>query len=432
VSVLLPYVLLLLVLLLCSAFFSGSESALFSLDRYALERLEEEGSKGGKAVRALLTEPRRLLATILLGNELVNVCISSVGLAAVYQLKETRGWDAVPWWLNIVVITPVLLLFGEIAPKALAVRTGVAWARMVGVPLRLFGRVVAPIRAVLHGIANLFLRLFGIEQNDPLPDALQEAQFRALVELGHSQGVIGLDEAELIHKVFDLADTPISRIMTPVTDVISVTLSSPLEEIVEVVRGARFSRIPVFAGATVRGVLLTKDLLRFLWAGERLGPRHLEDLVKPAYFVPMGKPSGELLQEFQRERGHMAIVLNEDGAMLGIVTLEDILQELFEPVEELEERLEGPSIERLSAGTYRVPARTEVNEWNKTMFPEIPPGDSYNTVAGYIFHLFGRLPRKGDQIRDDGWIYQVTGLEGTRLTWITATRRGDVTGGGTL
>ncbi len=426
-TVALPYLLVLLLLLACSAFFSGSESALFSLDRYELEKLEEEeSSPSAVAVRRLLEQPRRLLATILLGNELVNIGLSAVGLAAVLAVADAQQWESVPWWVNILLVTPLLLLFGEIAPKALAVRLGLTWARFVARPLRVFGVIAAPLRAVANAIVDGILRLFGVEQDDPFPDALKEAQFKALVRLGEREGVLDAEEAELIHRVFDLSDTPVSRIMTPRNEVVALPRGASLDELVDQIRASRYSRVPVYAGDSdqIRGILMTKELLPYLFGKKPLGKGSLDDLVQPAYFVPPGKPCDELLNEFQVERGHMAVVLDEHGELLGIVTLQDILEQLFVPVEEIEQRPDAPSPERIAEGLYRVPARLEVSEWNRTLTPPIPEGDSYNTVAGYIFHLFGRLPSKGEQVRDDGWTYRVSGLEGTRLTWITARRRG--------
>ena len=227
-------------------------------------------------------------------------------------------------------------------------------------------------------------------------------------------------------RVFDLTDTPVSRVMTRRSNVVAVSLNSSLAEILEVVRDKRLARLPVYVDdvSKTRGILLTKDLLRFASQQDSLDTRELEAAIKPAYFVPPGKTCGTLLQEFQQERGHMAIVLDEDGEMLGIVTMQDLLDELFEPVSPNEDTLRlGPRIERLAPGVFRVPAKLEVSAWNKMMMPPIPDGDSYNTVAGYIFHLFGRLPKKGESIRAAGWVFSVTGLDGTRLTWLTAQRR---------
>lgn len=420
-----PHLLLLLALLGCSAFFSGSESSLFSLDRFELEKLIEGGGRSGRSVRALLGRPRRLLATLLLGNELVNVTISAVGLAAILAICEARGRSSVPWWLNIIVVTPLLLLCGEIVPKAVAVRLGVSWARFVGPPLQLFATLVAPLRVVLDHAADGVLAVLRVQRTDPLASAVEEAQFKALVKLGETQGVIATDEAELIHRVFDLSDTPVHRIMTRKSDIVSVSMTAPMGEILKRVCDSRFSRVPVYIDNPdrIEGILLSKDLLRLRGGDGRHAPR-LVDLVKPAYFVPPGKPCGALMREFQRERGHMAIVLDEHGELQGLVTLQDILAELFDPFDE-EERSSVPAFERLPDGAYRVPAKFEIAEWNRAIEPNLPEGESYNTVAGYIFELFGRLPRKGESVRDRNWVFKVVGIDGTRMTWILVTRRRD-------
>ncbi len=423
----LPWFGVLVLLLMSSAFFSGSESSFFGLDRYALEKLDEGGTRSGRAVKVLLDEPRKLLATLLLGNELVNICISVVGLRIVFEL--TAQGVGVPWWANVVLVTPLLLLFGEIAPKALAVRLGARWAQGVALPLRVFGAAISPVRAVLHGVAEVLLRLVGVSDADPLPQALHEAQFRALVQLGQREGALQPDEAELIHAVFDLGDTPVSRLMTPRADVVSVPLTSTLPGVLTAAREFRYSRIPVHGRDPddVRGVLLVKDLLRFRWTGRELTSRKLQALLQPAYFVPPGKPADELLQEFRRERGHMAVVIDEYGDVAGVVTLQDILEALFAPfaADGAPRQARMPRLERLPDGAMRVPAKLDVIDWNRQLDPPLPIDSSYTTVAGYIFHLFGRLPKKGETIQDEHWSFRVTGLDGQRLTWVVARRKGE-------
>lgn len=419
---LLPWLALLSLLLLSSAFFSGSESAFFSLDRYALEKLDEEGTRSGRTVKRLLDEPRKLLATLLLGNELVNICISVVGVRVVFELVKRDV--PLPWWSNVVLITPLLLLFGEIAPKAVAVRLGRRWAQAVALPLRFFGAAVMPLRSVLHGLAEAILGLLGARDLDPLPQALQEAQFRALVQIGEREGALDPDEAELIHAVFDLADTPVSKLMTPRADLVTVPLTSGLDEVLARAREFRYSRLPVHGSSPddIKGVLLIKDLLRFRWTGLDLSSRTLQSLLQPAYFVPPSKPADELLQEFRRERGHMAVVIDEYGDVAGVITLQDILEALFAPYAVPGETRPGdvPGLERLPDGGWRVPAKLDIVDWNRHLDPPLPTDPHYTTVAGYIFHLFGRLPKKGDVVHDGRWSFRVTGLDGQRLTWVVA------------
>jgi putative hemolysin len=431
---LLPSVGIVLLLLCCSAFFSGSESALFSLDSFTLDKLEDEPSSSGKAVSALLAEPRRLLATLLLGNEVVNIALSSVAAAVVFTLAGPENQDL--WWLNIVVVTPLLLIFGEVAPKAIAVRTGIRWARLVSLPLTAFATVFAPLRLLLEGAARLVLLLLAAlgggrldalrTAEDPLPDALKEAQFRALVRIGADEGAIDATEAELINRVFDLTDTAVSKLMTARVDIQALGLSTAGEGLIATAMASGFSRLPVYAGELdhVRGILLLKDLLRFRARGEDLTPKAVEELLQPAYFVPPGKPAGELLRAFQSKRAHLAIILDEYGTVQGLVTMQDVLEALFQPVGREDEYQAGVTdIERLTEGVFRVPARLGVIEFNRHLAPVLPEGDTYTTVAGYIFHLFGRLPEKGDQVSDGHWTFHVSGLEGTRLTQVTATRR---------
>lgn len=411
----LPVLLLLAGLFATSAFFSGTEVALFSLDRH---RVDSEQGPRGAAIRALLSDARALLATILVGNEIVNISISVLSARI---LGATSPDVALPWWFNIVVVTPVLLLVGDILPKALAANLGPAWALAAARPLLWFQRVVTPARLLLQGAATLLLRPFG-NIDEPLPAALQEKQFRALVTLGEEGGALRGEEARLIHRVFDLSDTPVSRVMTKRSEVESVAMSTPLAEIVETVRGSRFSRLPVHNGDEdqIRGVLLTKDLLRFQQnTDETLSPRVLERALKAVAFVPPSKTCGSLLREFQKGRQHMAVVIDEFGSMLGIVTMHDLLEELFEPIpEELDDRPVA-GIDRIADGTWRVAARVEISDWNRELDPPLPAGESYTTVAGYVMHLFGRLPKKGEEVSGAGWTFHVAGVEGTRLVQFT-------------
>ncbi|MCO4774223.1 MAG: HlyC/CorC family transporter, partial [Deltaproteobacteria bacterium] len=404
-----------------------------------LEKLDDAPTRSGQAVRSLLKEPRRLLATLLLGNEIVNIGLSSVMAAIVFTLAGQLGSGAADlWWLNIVFATPLLLVFGEVAPKAVAVRTGIRWARAVAVPLTLFATAFAPLRLMLEAAARLVLhvivRISGgrldrlLTDNDSLAEALEEAQFRALVRMGAKDGALDPKEAALIHRVFDLTDTPVSKLMTARAEVSALSLNATDAEIVSTARTSGYSRLPVYAGDldNIRGILLLKDLLQFRARGEEISARGIEKLLQDPYFVPPGKTAGELLREFQSKRAHIALVLDEYGTLQGVITMQDVLGTLFEPIRRSEGEHPSESeqaVERLAEGIFRVPARMTIEEFNAAVGPALPAGDTYTTVAGYIFHLFGKLPAKGDQVADKHWSFHVSGLEGTRLTRVTATRR---------
>ncbi len=422
------YLLLLAALFCGSAFFSGSESAYFSIDRITLGKLAEAGSRSRRTIPRLLADPGRLLATLLLGNELINITISAVGAQLVFALSGEAGSDL--WWVNIVLMTPLLLLFGEIGPKVIAVRNSVPWAATVAIPLRIFSWTVTPLRVLLQQIARVVLLPLG-DTNESAEPQLREGQFKALVELADAQGALESEEADMIHRVFELSDTPVSRVLTPRSDVVSVNLNDDLQALMDASLDGRYSRLPVWSGEAdnIRGILLAKDLLGFRHGDAELDARSLLDALHPPYFVPPSKKAGELLREFQRERLHLAVVMDEYGAMLGIVTMQDILEELFGT---LGDQVDSPGslggVDRIKEGVYSVPSRFEVAEWNRRMRPPIPMGDSWTTIGGYIFHLFGRLPAKGDEVKDINWIFHVAGIEGTKMTRVTVTRRGTGTG----
>lgn len=424
----LSHIALLMALFLGSAFFSGSESAFFSLDRVTLTKLQESSARTSRNVPLLLADPGRLLATLLLGNELINITISAVGAQLIFVLAGEAGGDL--WWVNILLITPLLLLFGEIGPKVIAVRNSVAWASSVSIPLRIFATAVTPLRLLLQTIAKFALRPLG-DANVAGEPQLREGQFKALVELADAAGALESDEADMIHRVFDLSDTPVSKVLTPRADVVSVNLNDPLEAVMDASLNGQYSRLPVWSGEpdNVRGILLAKDLLGFRHGDGELNGRTLLEALHPPYFVPPSKKAGELLREFQRERLHLAVVMDEYGAVLGIVTMQDILEELFGTLGD-EDDAPGSvtGVDRIKEGVYSIPSRFEVAEWNRRMRPPIPTGESWTTVGGYIFHLFGRLPAKGDEVKDLNWIFHVAGIEGTKMTRITVTRRGTGTG----
>jgi putative hemolysin len=422
------YALFLVALFCGSAFFSGSESAFFSIDRIALDKLAESPSRRKRTIPRLLADPGRLLATLLLGNELINITISAVGAQVIFELTGEAASEY--WWLNILLITPLLLLFGEIGPKVIAIRNSIAWASAVSIPLRAFALIVTPPRLLLEVIARFVLKPVGDVSLHSEPQ-LREGQFKALVELADAQGALDSEEADMIHRVFDLSDTPVSKILTPRADIVSLGLNDSLDTLMETCLRARYSRLPVWSGDpdNVRGILVAKDLLDFRLGDKELNARTLLETLHPPYFVPPSKKAGELLREFQRERLHMAVVIDEYGAVLGIVTMHDTLEELFGTLAEDEDAPGSiAGVDRIQEGMYGVPSRFEVAEWNRRMRPPIPTGESWTTVGGYIFHLFGRLPKKGEEIKDLNWIFHVSGIEGTKMTRITITRRGTGTG----
>ncbi len=327
-------VIIFLLLLAASAFFSGSETALFSLSKVQLHRFRELARASTSRLLEALRRPRDTLVTILLGNELVNVSISIVGAAFVSRVFERQGVE-VQTLLAIAIITPLLLIFGEILPKNVALRYAPQLAPMLIMPLGIFHRAVSPLRYLLTGIADRIIRLFG---GDPATGApmIMEEEFRRLVDLGRKEGVIVEEEREIIHNVFEFSDKAAGDIMTPAERLFMLPIDLPYEALMEEVKSTQYSRVPFYEGEreNVIGILHVRDLFSFEMKRRAGVMRELRDLLRPPLAVHQRLPLEELLREFQRVHMHMALVKDDGGRVRGVVTLDDVQMELFGEIEE--------------------------------------------------------------------------------------------------
>jgi putative hemolysin len=326
-----PYLVAMGLLLMGSAFFSGSETALFSLSHGTRERLKKSERATDRAVAALLTTPRKLIATILIGNEVVNILFSSLAASVVERSFSSRGVEASGLVLTLVsagCTVPFLLLFGEITPKTIGLARAEGWARLAAPLLRAWMVLVTPARWITSGVAQGVARLFG-GSAVAAPRKLGEAEFKALVDVGSEVGELHATERRLIHNVFEFGDRSISEIMTPVKEVFSLPIDLPLQRIVGEVARSGFSRVPVHRGRKqeIVGVLFTKDLVG--WSSGRLAQKTLAELLRPATYVPKTSKCAQVFAEFQRARTHLAMVVDEYGRQVGLVTMEDLLVELF-------------------------------------------------------------------------------------------------------
>jgi CBS domain containing-hemolysin-like protein len=331
-------------LLCASAFFAGAETALFSLSRVSREALATKGDANSQRLLRLLGNPRRLITTLIVGNELVNIATSS--------LAATIVAGRLPWMrqaaqvaIAAAVTLPVILFFGEMAPKSLAIRINERWARVVAPLLEVVMYMVMPIRVVLQAIAGIFIAIFG-GRGAGGTEGLREEEFRALVDVGSEEGELQIAERRLIHNVFEFGDTTVGKVMTPAERVFALPYEMPLGKLVEAVGTERFSRVPIFKSAKpprpprpgrkqpdrpgsndIVGILLAKDLVGY--ARGQLEGHTIADLLHPPLFVPRATKCDRLFREFQRRKTHIALVVDEYGRLAGLVTMEDLLEELF-------------------------------------------------------------------------------------------------------
>lgn len=395
---------LLLALVVCSGLLTGAEAAYFSLGRARLRRLT---SPGEPARVPLIERPHELLVTLLVGITVLNIAAAALAATMVRDLLPAR------LGLGVQIVGMILLLttFGEVLPMTLGVKYPEGFLAVVGRPVAWLERALSPVRLLLAGLTAVVVRVVGRDRT-PQPE-LSEDELRALVDVGASEGVVERGEREMIHRVFELEDTLVRSIMVPRTDMFCLDVEAPAAEILPALREQLHSRVPVYEGSidVIVGVLYTKDLLPHIHG---LPPDfELRAHLHPPYFVPGSKRADLLLQEFQAKKLHLAIVVDEHGGTAGLVSLEDLLEEL---VGEIADEYDEPErlIQRLDAATFRVAGKLPIDELNAATGLDVP-GNAYETVGGWVLDLFGRVPRQAERAATAGATVTVQKVERTRI-----------------
>jgi putative hemolysin len=329
------YIKLLAILLLLSfsAFFSSSETALFSLSKVRLRRRKIRKGSGFKYILDLLKNPSTFLTTVLIGNEIVNISISVVTAALVYSIAKGLMTDRLLPFCAMAVTVPVLLLFGEIVPKTIAVKFPERISLFNAYPLHLFSTAIAPVRHLLNFVAKVFIGLFVKDPTkQPLDSvSIDEGIFRSMVDIGSREGTIEPSERDLIHRTFHLDDIPISQIMVPRDSIIAVPTNIGQDALMEVIETQRFSRYPVYEKSIdqIVGFIHAKDLLRLKTAGAIKKQLTIKSILRRPTIILESRNVLSVLLQFQKNNSHIGIVVDSQGTTVGMVTLEDILEELF-------------------------------------------------------------------------------------------------------
>ena len=404
----------LLLFFLLSGFFSCCETAFFSLTPLHLHRIEEEHPLFSGYVRYLMQYPRRLLITIIVGNEVVNALISVMVTALFIGVFGAKGH-----WMAIAATTVAILIFGEAIPKTLGVANSVRLASLFSPFMMLAYMVVRPVVVMLERITGR-LSILLPKGDSSRKDGITEAEFKVLIDAGHQEGALEESQRDIIHRVFELSDKPVSEIMIPRVDMFCLPASLGLEDMEQEIIKLRHSRIPIYGADKddILGILFAQDLLSGKMAGELPAP--ITKLIKKPYFVPMEKSAGVLLRELQLRRLKTAIVVDEFGSVSGMVTIEDILEHLFIDVYD-EYGIREHLWQRIDDRTMIVSGKMSLKEFNETTGMDIPLVN-FKTIGGFIFHLFGKLPVSGDRIVFDNHTFQVEKIAGNRIVAIKVQR----------
>jgi putative hemolysin len=393
--------LLLAVVALClvaAMFFSAVEMAFIAANRVKIRHLAAEGHEIAQRYLEAFRRPERALSAAMMGVTIAHIVASSTATAGLLPVL-----GGVAPLVVTASLTPVMLVFGEIIPKAI----GREWATTLILklyrPLTWAGLVMAPIVSLANTVVSMLLRLFGAR-----PAAVRQfvsrEELKALLQMNPGEADVTSQEAEMIDKIFDLGDTTVREVMVPLVDVVMLPVTASPTDAVAVVQERGFSRIPIFTSreTNIVGVVAAMDLLR---GGAEA--RRVDELMRQPYYVPETKRIDDLLREMQRARSHMAIVVDEYGGSTGIVTLEDVLEEIVGEIEDEHDRTPA-SVERLPDGSYWVAARTHIDELNEELDWSLPKED-YETVAGLVLATLHRIPRTGEEFQIPG--YAITVLE---------------------
>jgi putative hemolysin len=413
VSVLLRIIVVLL-LVLGSALFVAAEYALITARRARLEERALNGNRGARAALRLMDEPVRFISSTQLGITVFAILVGAIGEPLISDLMEPPLSNTVAFVVSFALLTYFSVVLGELVPKAVALQRAEALAAVLAVPLDFLGRVAHPIVWLLQVSANAVLRVLRVNPAPAGMIAYTREDIRLSVAAAEDHGELEQAEEEMLYKVFDFASKEVSAVMVPRPEVVGISADMPPEEALRAVVDSPFTRYPVYRGTLddIVGILHVRDLFGAMH-DVGIASVELESIVRPAYVVPETKDLAALLADFRREKQHLAIVIDEYGDVEGIVTLEDLLEEIVGDIED-EFDLPNTSIERVDDTHIHIDGTYTIDDFNEEFGTHLEQED-FNTMAGLVFGELGRAPEVGDEVRVDGLCLRVLEIDGSRI-----------------
>ena len=412
------------VFLALSAFFSSSEAAFLSLQKTRVAHLLKEGAPGARRVADMLSEPERLLSTVLLGNNLVNVAFTSViTVIVVNRVKDAAGedWEGAGVVIATVIGTVALLLLGETIPKTIAVRNSERVSFLYSYPLKWVEYFLLPFVLILQWITKVVSNLVGGAR--VVQPSITEGEFRTLIDIGEGEGQFEHDEAERLKGVFRFGDRQVRDIMTPRPEIVFIERGSTVREFLNLYSKSSHTRFPVYRHDTdnVVGVLSLKDILRSFARNELSDDDSVTDVTREVYFVPETKRIAELFDELRRSGNQMAIAVDEFGGVAGLVTLKRLIEEVVGRVGEEGVGAEEEMI-RVGQDTYQVDGGMSIDEVRDKLDLNIEDGD-FETVAGFALEQLGHIPREGESFDADDVEFEVIRMDNLKIERLRLTKR---------
>lgn len=395
------------VFIVLSGFFSASETALLSVSKVKVRHDVQNGDQKAVKVSNLLKSPSKLLTTILIGNNVVNIASSALATTLALEFFGAQG----PW-IATLGMTLIVLVFGEITPKTYATQNSEKVSYWLAPYLSFLSKIFWPLVKVLVKLTNVVIRLMGGDPQQQRPFITEDEIIR-FVTVGEEEGVIEEEEKEMIHSIFEFDDLIVRELMVPRIDIVGVDVDTPLDEVLELIINKGHSRIPVYRDTVdkIIGIIYAKDLLKFI--KEDIGDYTVEDLIRPAYYVPESKKVNQLLTELRHEKIHMAILLDEYGGTAGIVTIEDLIEEIVGDIQD-EYDFEEVDYIFLKENELVVDAGMPVDEFNDLLNLSLPEED-FDTVGGLVLSILGHVPVLNESLVYDSVKIQVKEMVDHRI-----------------
>ena len=405
---------LLAVLISISAFFSASETSLTSLKHIHMNEVKEKDPKKAGLFKKWFDNPNEFITAMLLGNNIVNTGATALATAValgVLNKMNISGNQAL--MIITVIMTVLILIFGEITPKIIAKTYPYQIAKNVIFIVNAVRVISTPFVKFFMGISKFIARLFGVKITDNM-FVITEEDIKSFVNVGKDEGVIEEGEQEMIHSIFEFSDTTVREILTPRTAVFALEAEKTLGEVWQDIIEQGFSRIPIYDEQidNIIGILYLKDLIKYDRVKDSETP--VKELIREAYYVPATKTLVELLEEFRNKQNHMAIILDEYGGTLGIITIEDLLEEIVGEIRD-EFDQEEENIKQIKETLDDIKGETGIEDLNQEIGIDIPLSEEYETVSGFIQSELGRVAELNDQIKKDNYILKVLEIDNKRI-----------------
>jgi len=398
------YIIIFIFLLILSAFFSGTETAYFHIRKHRKETPEK--------IKSVLDSPQRLLVSLLTGNTIVNVSIASLAAYITAGFADDYTWSKSTLILmEVLVVSVVVLIFGEILPKMIAIKYSKEYALKMYTPLKIMMFILSPIAQGFNAITNVVIKIIPFRK-EKIFDS--EEELKILAELGEEEGTLQEEESDMIQSIFDFKEKTVGEIITPRVDIVSLKSDESIDKAMDIIGERQFSKIPIYKDTidNIKGILYAKDIIPYL-----MGSRsniNLQSLARQPFFVPETKPIDDLMEEFKLRKTSIAIVVDEWGGTEGLVTLEDVVEEVMGEIRDPYDQEES-NVLKQPDGSFIVDGSITIYDLEEDTNIEFPDDRDYDTLGGFILDILTDIPQTGEQVEFNDMVFTVQTVENNRI-----------------